>query len=102
MRATPAIEQFLLNDRKRKVVGDDLKALRKSAKIEYVGTYAADAKAAAAEAPAASEAPPLTSVAPVLGPAASAAPQVEVAPLPVSPAAMPTNSILDKGLKGMK
>ena len=39
-RAQPAIEQFLLNERKRKLVEDDLKALRASAKIEYVGDYA--------------------------------------------------------------
>jgi EpsD family peptidyl-prolyl cis-trans isomerase len=38
-RAKPAIEQFLLNDRRRKVVDDDLKALRAAAKIEYVGDY---------------------------------------------------------------
>ncbi len=42
-RAVPAIEQFLLNSRKRKLVEDDLKALRGGSKIEYVGTYAADA-----------------------------------------------------------
>lgn len=39
-RASRAIEQFLLNERKRKVVSDDLKALRASAKIEYVGKFA--------------------------------------------------------------
>jgi EpsD family peptidyl-prolyl cis-trans isomerase len=102
-KATPAIEQFLLNERKRKLVEDDMKALRKSAKIEYVGTYAADhAKDAAAAPPPAPEPPPLTTLAPTLGPAASAAPQVEVAPTPVAPASMPSNSILDKGLQGMK
>ena len=102
-RAVPAIEQFLLNGRKRKLVEDDMKALRSSSKIEYVGTYAADAaKAAAAAPPLAPEAPPLMTVAPSLPPAASAAPQIEVAPTPVKPAAMPSNTTLDKGLKGMK
>ncbi len=48
-QARPAIEQFLLNDRKRKLVEDDLKALRTAAKIEYVGKFAE----AAASAPAA-------------------------------------------------
>ena len=100
-RARPAIEQFLLNERKRKLVDDDIKALRASAKVEYVGTYAADHAAAAAPPPA-PEAPPLMTIAPMLPPAASAAPQVEVAPTPVSAASMPTDSILDKGLKGMK
>jgi EpsD family peptidyl-prolyl cis-trans isomerase len=38
--ARPAIEQFLLNERRRKVIEDDLKALRSSAKIEYVGDFA--------------------------------------------------------------
>ena len=40
--ATPAIEQYLLNERKRKLVADDLRALRGAAKIEYVGDYAAN------------------------------------------------------------
>ena len=47
-QAGKAIEQFLLNDRKRKVVADDLKALRSSAKIAYVGKFA-DAAPAVAE-----------------------------------------------------
>jgi hypothetical protein len=38
-RAQPAIEQFLLNERKRKLVEDDLKSLRAAAKIAYVGDY---------------------------------------------------------------
>jgi EpsD family peptidyl-prolyl cis-trans isomerase len=102
-RASPAIEQFLLNERRRKLMEDDLKSLRSSAKIEYVGSYASDhAKAAAAAPPPAPEAPPLTSLVPQLGPAASAAPQVEVAPTPVTAASMPSNSVLDKGLQGMK
>lgn len=49
-RAAPAIEQFLLNDRKRKLVTQDLKALRNAAKIEYVGKYAGSAPPAEAAA----------------------------------------------------
>jgi len=57
-QARPAIEQFILNDRKRKLVADDLKTLRAQAKIEYVGKFAenpesgasAPGKASAAEA----------------------------------------------------
>ena len=52
-QARPAIEQYLLNERKRKLVEDDLKALRAAAKIEYVGKFAeaaASAPAAAASA----------------------------------------------------
>lgn len=39
-QARPAIEQYLLNDRKRKLVEEDLKALRAAAKIEYLGSFA--------------------------------------------------------------
>ena len=42
-QATPAIEQFLLNERKRELVAKDMKALRDAAKIEYVGKFAAPA-----------------------------------------------------------
>jgi EpsD family peptidyl-prolyl cis-trans isomerase len=45
-RASKAIEQFLLNERKRKLVLDDVKALRAAAKVEYVGKYAASAPVA--------------------------------------------------------
>ena len=52
-QARPAIEQYLLNERKRKLVEEDLKALRAAAKIEYIGKFAepaASAPAAAASA----------------------------------------------------
>ncbi len=39
-QARPAIEQYLLNDRKRKRVEEDLKALRAAAKIDYLGKFA--------------------------------------------------------------
>lgn len=64
-RARPAIEAFLLNQRKAEAVQKDIKALRDSSKIEYVGKFAE----AAASAPAA--------------PAVTA----PVAPQPVAPAA---------------
>ena len=51
-RARPAIEQFLLNERKRKLIADDLKALRAGADIKYLGKYAEDAPVAAPIAPA--------------------------------------------------
>ena len=57
-QARPAIEQFLLNDRKRKLVEDDVKARRGAATVEYVGKFAEGAPAAAAKpAPAAAPAP---------------------------------------------
>lgn len=46
-QATPAIEQYLLNARKRELVAKDLKTLREAARIEYVGKYADAASAAA-------------------------------------------------------
>ncbi len=52
-QSRPAIEQFLLNDRKRKLIEDDAKALRAGAKIQYVGKFAE----AAASAPAAAAVP---------------------------------------------
>jgi len=105
IKATPAIEQFLLNDRKRKVVEEDLRALRTAAKVEYVGDYA---KGGAREITPATalpvEAPPLTSVAPPPAPGSAtiAAPQVEVE-LPIAAsAAMPAGGTMDKGMKGFK
>ena len=104
-RAGPAIEQFLWNERKRKVVEDDLKALHSGAKIEYVGDYAkGGSKEVKPPPPAASEVPPLTSVAPAMpaGSMPSAAPQVEVEPINTAPASSPTTGTLEKGIKGFK
>ncbi len=39
-RARAPIEQFLTNERKRKLAEDEVKALRSSAKVEYVGEFA--------------------------------------------------------------
>ena len=47
-QARPAIEQFILNDRKRKLVEADVKALRAAAKIEYFCKFAGGAPASAA------------------------------------------------------
>jgi EpsD family peptidyl-prolyl cis-trans isomerase len=104
-RATPAIEQFLLNERKRKMVEDDLKALRGSAKIEYIGEYA-KGTAPDSAAPAASEAAPepVVPVAPSVPQVTtpSPAPQIEVAPLASSTSSAPTTATVEKGLGGMK
>lgn len=51
--ARPAIEQFLTNERKRKLVTDDLKAMRAAAEIKYFGKFADAPKGEAAAAPAA-------------------------------------------------
>lgn len=46
-RARPAIEAFLLNQRRAEAIQKDLKALRDSSKIEYVGKFAQPAASAA-------------------------------------------------------
>ena len=46
-QARPSIEQFLLTERRRKLVEDDMKALRAAAKIEYLGKFAGASGAAA-------------------------------------------------------
>lgn len=58
-RAKPAIEQFLLNERKRQLIEQDMKQVRSTAQIEYVGKFAEGA----ASAPAADAAPPTAPVA---------------------------------------
>jgi EpsD family peptidyl-prolyl cis-trans isomerase len=77
-QARAPIEQFLLNDRKRKLLEDDRLRLRKDAAIEYVGKFAegaASAPAAAAPEPAAMPplAPPPTTDAAAPAPAAPSA-----------------------------
>ena len=54
--ALPRIEQFLSNQRANETVATNMKALRKSAKIEYMGDFAKDAAAVAAEAASAASA----------------------------------------------
>jgi EpsD family peptidyl-prolyl cis-trans isomerase len=67
-QARPAIEQFILNERRRKLIEEDVKANRASAKVQYVGKFAEGRPGAAAE-PAPAPAAPVA--API--PAASAA-----------------------------
>jgi EpsD family peptidyl-prolyl cis-trans isomerase len=101
-QATPAIEQFLLNERKRKLVADDLQALRAAAKIEYLGDFAADAARSPYQPPSAPELTPLVTMPATLpASAVNAAPQVEVAPID-SAGSMPSSATLEKGLKGFK
>jgi EpsD family peptidyl-prolyl cis-trans isomerase len=90
-RARPAIEQFLLNDAKRKLVENDLKALRAAAKIEYVGKFAEGA----ASAPAANDA---AASAPVLAPVASVQPAATPAPASAASAGGLDASAISKGM----
>jgi EpsD family peptidyl-prolyl cis-trans isomerase len=58
-QAAPLIEQYLINERKRELIAQNIKQMRADAKIEYVGKYAqaaASAPAAAASAPTVTEA----------------------------------------------
>jgi EpsD family peptidyl-prolyl cis-trans isomerase len=77
-QARPAIEQFILNDRKRKLIEDDLKAMRAAAKIEYVGKFAEQRPPAAGTPPALAPtspemlSPPSTEPAPAIAPEAAA------------------------------
>jgi len=118
--ARTAIEKFLLNERKRRVVDDDLKALRAQAKIDYVGAYAMSpqeqaaaqkaeldvkpgvssltAAASSPDAPPLVESPP-PAVSPLIGKPASASIE-PVAPL--HGASAPSASVLDKGIAGMR
>ncbi len=77
-QARPAIEQFILNERKRKLIEDDVKAMRASAKVEYVGKFAEGAASAAAAG---------TAPAPAPAPAPMAAPAATPAATPAAPAA---------------
>ena len=117
-QAPAAIEQFLWNERKRKVVEDDLKALRTAAKVEYVGDYIKSAEEKAAVDKAALEVKPSVSV--LTGDPGASAPLVEskaptvsplvgtpasgpeIATVPITPASAPSGKALDQGLKGLK
>lgn len=76
-QAKQAIENFLINDRKRTLVTDNLKHLRKEAKVEYMGQFAEGAASA----------PPPEIAAP--------------APAPTASGALDASS-LQKGLSGLK
>jgi len=103
-KAKPAIEQFLRNERVRRLVADDLQALRAASKIEYMGQFAADAAKSPYQAPPAPDLAPVTTLAPTLpASAVNAAPQVDVTrPDEAAASSMPSGPTLDKGLKGLK
>ena len=102
-KANLAIEKYLLNQRKLKLVADDMQALRSAAQIEYMGDFAAAAAREPYVPASAPELAPLTSIAPPASePEAAAASQVEVAPPEVRAASMPSDATLEKGLKGFK
>jgi len=89
-QATPAITQFLLNERRRKLIDEDLKSLRAAAKIEYIGNFAQSA-ASAAEARAAEAAS-----------AAVVEPESVAMPSPALPAASGLDASSISGGMGLK
>lgn len=102
-QATPAIEQYMLNERKRELIAAHLKQLRGDAKIEYVGKFKEGAPPAASAADAGSAPGSLVDSAP-----AAAMPAPAPAPAPAAPPAAATpaasgldNSAITKGL-GLK
>ena len=62
-RARPAIEQFLLNERKRKLIADDLQALARRRQDRVRGRLRGDAKRRRHRPASAPELPPLTTLA---------------------------------------
>ena len=80
-QSRPSIEQFLLNERKRKLVEEDMKALRAAAKIEFVGKFAEFAASAPAPGNAPATAP---ATAPAAAPAASPNPATGFASSPTT------------------
>ena len=77
-QARPAIEQYLTNERKRKLIEDDVKAMRAAAKVEYVGKFGEGATPAGGPASGAAAAPvaapaPAPTAAPTAAPAPAAA-----------------------------
>jgi EpsD family peptidyl-prolyl cis-trans isomerase len=109
-RARPAIEQFLLNERKRKLVDDDMQALKSAAKIEFVGDYAkGQPKSLEEKLSVTPSSSPLVSAPASAGsdymppkPEPIASAPADVAPAESFTASSPTDQALNKGLKGFK
>ena len=87
--AKPLIETALLSERRREAVANDLKSLRQSGKVEYVGRFA---EAAASGVPAAEPSQAAASAAPV-----DAAP-----PLAAASSADVDTAMVNRGLAGLK
>ncbi len=72
-KAKGAIELYLLNERKRKLIEEDVRTLRGAAKIEFIGKFVPGAAAASAPGAAAPAAPTAGDAATPAAPAGSAA-----------------------------
>lgn len=89
-QARPAIETFLLNEKKRQTVDKEMNALRGAAKVEYLGKFKGLAASAPAQAAASEPAQALQITAPVTE-----------APSSAASGAMDANT-LSKGMSGLK
>jgi len=90
--ATPFIEQFLMNQRRNEMVEKEVKQLREKAKIEYRGEFAtakADEKAKDGAKEGAKE-------------SAKEGAKPAVAEKPAAPAAVKSDTSMDKGISGLK
>ncbi len=88
--ATPYIEQFIATQRRNELASTELKQLRQSAKVEFVGEFAQQA------APATATAVPAGAVTP------AAAGSVPAQAAASKPAASSMDAAIEKGLKGLK
>jgi hypothetical protein len=91
----PAIEQFLLTERKRKLIADDLQALRSSIPIVYMGEFAAGAPPSPP--PSVPEPPPRSTLSPTLGAEITATRQEDVS-IQSPAASAPSASTINSGL----
>ena len=87
--------EFLLNERKRNLIADDLQALRRGVPIVYMGDFAGSApRSPLASVP---EPLPIKTLSPTLGAEITATPQVDV-PIESNAASAPTASTIDSGM----
>jgi EpsD family peptidyl-prolyl cis-trans isomerase len=100
--AKPFIEKFLINQKRTELASDEMKQLRQSAKLEYMGDFvktAAGTPAASVPATPAAASPAATSPVPVADVSAPAAvPPVDETKSDQKPAA----SVIDKGVSGLR
>ncbi len=99
-QARPAIEQYLTNERKRKLIEDDVKAMRAAAKVEYVGKFGEGATPAGGPASGAAGTP-VAAPAPAPNTAPTAAPTATPTATPAPAAAASSKLSATDISKGM-